>query len=273
MLHIRSVQQSGSLCSSIDSPQLANIISYPSFNNNAYLERITELKTLGVESIMFGGRSLIGKVAVMGKGCVGLVLRAETQNHNTVALKVRRIDANRTDMKREAELQKIANLAGVGPEIFGYTKNIILMGHVEGLSIINWIKQDDNISDRNLVLKVISDILEQCYLLDEAHLDHGQLSNLDHHVIISEALKVTIIDFESSSTQRKISNVTSAIHSLLLSGFVARRITDSLSLSSLQNYQEMLIQALKLYKLHRTRECFDRILHTLLEGVSSKSRY
>ena len=42
-----------------------------------------------------------------------------------------------------------------------------------------------NVSDSRIVLKIIFEILEQCYLLDRAHLDHGQLSYLDHHVIVS----------------------------------------------------------------------------------------
>lgn len=263
---MRSSQQDALSRRTIDatSPQLANIISYPRFASNDYLERINEIRSLGVKSVLCGGRSVIGKVAIAGKGCVSLVLRAKSQNHPTCALKVRRLDANRSDMNREAGLHKIANTVGVGPEIFGHSKNIILMEFVEGLSIIDWFKQDHNVSDPKIVLRVIFDILEQCYLLDKAHLDHGQLTFLDHHVIISEPYKVTLIDFESSSTQRRTSNVTCAAQALLLKGFISKRINDILLI---KNEKDWLIQTLKLYKSRQTRASFNKILNLLLVGA------
>lgn len=267
MLPTRSFQQNDLSHGSIDtnSPQLANIISYPRFDNNGYIERISEIHALGVKFVICGGRSVIGKVAIAGKGCVSLVLRAKSQNNNMCALKVRRLDANRSNMEQEVGLHKIANSVGIGPEIFGHSKNIILMEFVEGLSIIDWITQDDNASDPKIVLRILLDILEQCYLLDTIHLDHGQLSYLDHHVIISNSYKVTLIDFESSSTRRRTSNVTCAAQSLLLSGFISRRINDVLLL---QDNKERLIKTLRLYKSCQTRASFDKLLHLLLEAHS-----
>jgi len=261
---MRSFQQNTLSHGRIDitSHRLANIISYPKFDNMGYIERISEIQALGVKSVICGGRSVIGKVAIAGKGCVGLVLRAKSQNNNMCALKVRRLDANRSSMEREVELHKIANSVCVGPEIFGYSKNIILMEFVEGLSIIDWITLHDNATDPKTVLSVILDILEQCYLLDTIHLDHGQLTYLDHHVIISNSYKATLIDFESSSTIRRTSNVTCAAQSLLLSGLISRQINDVLFL---QEKKERIIKALQLYKLCQTRASFDKLSHILLE--------
>jgi putative serine/threonine protein kinase len=263
MLPTSSFQQNGLSHGNIDttSPQLANIISYPQFDNTGYIERINEIQALGVKFIVCGGRSVIGNVAIAGKGCVSLVLRAKSQKNDMCALKIRRLDANRSNMEREVELNKIANSVGVGPEIFGHSKNIILMEFVEGLSIIDWITHDDNAADPKIVLDILLDILEQCYLLDTIHLDHGQLSYLDRHVIISNSHKVTLIDFESSSTRRRTSNVTCAAQSLLLSGFISRRISDVLFL---QNKKERLIEKLQLYKSCQTRASFDELLYSLL---------
>jgi putative serine/threonine protein kinase len=187
-------------------------------------------------------------------------MRAKSQKNDMYALKIRRLDANRSNMEREVELNKIANSVGIGPEIFGHSKNIILMEFVEGLSIIDWITRDDNAADPKIVLSVLLDILEQCYLLDTIHLDHGQLSYLDRHVIISNSYKVTLIDFESSSTRRRTSNVTCAAQSLLLSGFISRRITDVLFL---QKKKERLIEKLQSYKSCQTRASFDELLYLL----------
>jgi putative serine/threonine protein kinase len=264
MLSTKSFQQNGLSQISInaDSPHLVNIICYPSFDNSEYLVRLDEIRSLGVRYIVLGGRSVLGKIAIAGKGCVSLVLKAKFRDQTSCALKVRRLDANRISMEREAELHKIANSAGVGPKIIGNSKNIIIMEFIDGLSIIDWIRQERNVSDHRIVLKIVFEILEQCYLLDRAHLDHGQLSHLNRHVIVSRSHDVTLIDFESSSIQRRTANVTSAAQSLLLSGSISKRINDRLSL---HNKKEKLIYALKLYKTCQTRKSFDKILDVLLE--------
>jgi putative serine/threonine protein kinase len=266
MLSTNSFQQNGLLQTSInaDSPHLVNIICYPSFDISEYLIRLDEIRSLGVRYVVLGGRSVLGKIAIAGKGCVSLVLKAKFRDHTSCALKVRRVDANRISMEREAELHMIANSAGVGPRIFGASKNIIIMEFIDGLSMIDWIRQQENVSDHRIVIKIIIEILEQCYLLDRAHLDHGQLSHLDHHVIVSGSYDVTLIDFESSSTDRRTANVTSAAQSLLLSGSISKRLNGKLSL---EKKKESLICSLKSYKSCQSRANFDRILDDVLERV------
>jgi len=65
-------------------------------------------------------------------------------------------------------------------------------------------------------------ILEDCYSLDRIGLDHGELSNLSKHVIVGR--KITVIDFESSSTDRKVSNVTSATQALCIGSGISKII-------------------------------------------------
>jgi putative serine/threonine protein kinase len=264
MLSTKLFQQNDLLqtCIDADSPHLVNIICYPSFDIGEYLIRLDEIRSLGVRYVVLGGRSVLGKIAIAGKGCVSLVLKAKFRDHTNCALKIRRLDANRISLEREAELLRIANSAGVGPKIFGNSKNIIIMEFIDGLSVIDWVRQQGNVSNLRIVLKIIIEILEQCYLLDVAHLDHGQLSQLDHHVIVSGSYDVTLIDFESSSTDRRTANVTSAAQSLLLNGSISKRLNDKLSL---EKKKERLIFTLKSYKSCQTRANFDRILDVVLE--------
>ena len=262
---MRSFQRRDILPNKIDigSYELGSIISYPRFDNIEYNDRLNEIYSLGINFAIHGGRTKIGKVAIAGKGCVSVVIKIQAEN-KICALKIRRTDANRSSMDREATLQKIANSAGIGPEIIRYSKNLIVMEFVEGFSIINWIKQDQNIADADRVRSVIVNILEQCYSLDRACLDHGQLSCLAHHVIISKSYTANIIDFESSSTQRKVSNVTCAAQSLLLSGLISKRINKVLHL---ENKRENIIQKLKAYKSYQTRMNFDKILYMLIDST------
>lgn len=234
----------------LGSPELAKILIYPRGSDNEFAARLAEIEGLGVTAIFGGGRTVIGGTRIAGKGCVGLVVRAKAQGR-ICALKIRRTDANRSTMRDEVKYHKLANEAGIGPKLVSYSDNFVLMEFADGATIAEWAKDEANV---RLVPAVARSILEQCYALDRAALDHGELSHLDRHIIVDSA-KATIIDFESASTQRKPSNVTAAGQSLIVSGGVACMFSKALS-----NNKETTIAALKKYKHDQTRENFDAIL-------------
>src|SRR3712207_9139089 len=79
--------------------------------------------------------------------------------------------------------------------------------------------------DPYLIKTVAIDILTQCFVLDEINLDHGQLNRLNNHVIVSpDDLSCTIIDFESASQHRKVSNLTTAFQALFFKGTMSKQI-------------------------------------------------
>jgi putative serine/threonine protein kinase len=238
----------------IYSPELAIIISYPLFNVLQYANRLNEICSLGITHVLPVGSTKIGKMAIAGKGSVSIVLKVKTKG-KICALKIRRTDANRETMKREVSMHKIANSVDVGPELVGFSKNLISMEFIDGLSIVDWVRQQDITSDE--VRKVAISILEQCYILDKAHMDHGELSCINHHVIISKSNTANIIDFESSSTQRKSRNVTAAAQSLFISGgLVSNRVNEVLGYTK----KEKNIEALKTYKWNQNKANFDKII-------------
>jgi putative serine/threonine protein kinase len=237
----------------INSSNLSTIISYPHFSKTEYSNRLKEMYSLGINSIFSVGRTKIGSMSIAGKGCVSLVVKAEFKN-TVCALKIRRTDANRKTMDREVTLHRIANSVGVGPGILDYSENFVVMQFIDGLSIINWI-YNQNINPEQ-VRNVVISTLEQCYKLDRAHLDHGELSRLDHHIIVSQASTANIIDFESSSTKRMTCNVTAAAQALFLSGLVSKKVNELLHLPE----REKIIKALRSYKQDQSRYNFDNII-------------
>ena len=244
-------------CDKIDvnCPELVTVISYPRQNEDQeYVSRLKELEIMGVSSILPAGSTKIGKFSILGKGGVGLVAKVEANDKKTYALKIRRIDANRGSMEREAKLHKIANSAGVGPHIYANSENFILMDFIDGWNIIRWLNQK-NINDDQVRTVVIS-TLEQCYDLDRANLDHGELSCLDHHVLVPKGVYAHIIDFESSSINRKTCNVTAAANSLLLNGPVSQRVNKNINFAE----QEKIIHLLRIYKSNQTRASFNKII-------------
>lgn len=234
------------------------ILGYPRASDDEISERIRELADIGVESVAFTGGIRINGLDVLGKGYVGLVVLARTAA-GRAALKIRRTDSPRTDMSSEANFMRVANGVGVGPLLSRYSRNFVLMEYLQGITIREWLYGlGDEGADAARLRGVIRTILQDCFRLDRAGLDHGELVNMSKHVIVGEG-KATIIDFESSSTDRRVANVTSAAQSLYvgagLAGQVAR-IYDTPGAPEV-------IEALRLYKSSGTEESFGNLLDVL----------
>lgn len=239
----------------IRSPRLIPVISYPHFSECEYKDRIIEMESLGITSINLGGKTIVNGTHIAGKGCVGIVVKAKAGS-KICALKIRRTDADRKTMDNEARFHKMANSACIGPNLEGHTKNLIAMEFVTGQSIIDWVV--GNKATKSKMCTLAAAILEQCFSLDVAGLDHGELSRLTRHVIVSD--RPYIIDFESASITRKTCNVTAAAQSILLYGIVANKVKKILGNTD----REKVIEALRTYKHSHTRANFDAVLDSLL---------
>jgi putative serine/threonine protein kinase len=233
----------------------AIILCYPRYNSQETTRRIRELKQLGVEALEFIGEKTAFNVPVLGKGCVGIVVRA-LLDKKRVALKIRRVDADRIEMQHEAEMLKTANKVEVGPRLIGVSENFLLMEFVEGTLLPEWIEKLKGKGTRNRIRQVLYSILEQCWRLDEISLDHGELSRAPKHIIIGRDNKAYIVDFETASVQRRVSNVTSICQYLFIGSQTAKTILRKLGKIN----QETLRTNLKTYKQNRTRENFNKIL-------------
>ena len=194
---------------------------------------------------------------MLGKGCVSIVVVAKCKE-GEAALKIRRVDANRPSMNKEAEIQSLANRVGVGPKLYNYTDNFILMELIRGVNLPEWIKNIKGRGTASNLRRVCKDLLVKCWRLDQAHLDHGELSNLSKHVIVGD--RVEIIDFESASTERSVRNLTSAAQYLFIGGPVASKIRRVLNLKN----RSGIIEAIRSYKRERGAE---EALHLLLKRL------
>jgi putative serine/threonine protein kinase len=240
---------------------LAKIVSYPNLSTREFIKRIEEIQDLGISDIIFEGNTRIGQVSILGKGSVSIVLKVRIKNE-IYALKIRRMDANRRTMLREASVHQMVNTIGIGPKLFKFSENLIIMEFIDGLSIIDWIRQQ--CLDKYRVLNIVINILKQCFILDMANINHGELSNLNYHIIISYSDRVSIIDFESTSLNKKKSNnVTSASQSLFISGMISHYISDILNLLS----KDSIIEKLRAYKRDQNVTNFDSLIQTLSNSI------
>lgn len=230
-----------------------NILGYPRCERDELETRVKELESVGIKEIIFEGSSKLGKLNVLGKGCVSIVVKAALDSE-IVALKIRRLDADRESMEREAGFLKIANSVGVGPKLFAKSKNFLAMSLADGMKIMDWIKQD---LDAQKIRLVALQVLEQCFRLDTVGLDHGELSDLSKHVIVGK--DAMIIDFESASAERRVSNVTAAVQCLFIWSEIARKVRSILKIDS----TDEIIRYLKSYKSDPCRENLESLIRVL----------
>lgn len=232
------------------------LLTYPLFDENTYDSRMKELLTLDINSVFSFGKVQLHRICILGKGSVGLVTLVKYRKKYFV-LKIRRTDANRPNMYDEVVYQSAANSMGIGPFLVNFSENFILMEFVRGFNIVDWYGSNKTANDR--ILKCAATILNQCFVLDCLKLDHGQLNRLDRHIKVSEEGKPTILDFESSSTGRRASNVTSVCQSIFLHGPIFSRLK-----GSIEKDRELIMKCIRDYKRDMNYEKFEKILRLLI---------
>jgi len=240
----------------ITEPPYSDIWVYPKGTRAQIKSRIKELKALGVESISFQGKLQVGTISILGKGYVGIVVLGKI-GRKKVAVKIRRNDSPRKNLKREAELLKITNQSNVGPKLVGFSKNFLVMEYLEGEKIGDWVASLKKKGSSSQLKTIIKKILEDCYKLDRIGLDHGELSHIVKHVIVGN--KTTIIDFESSSMDRRVSNVTSATQALCIGSGISKIIGCICKIPK----KEKMISVLRRYKQEQTKDSFENLLDVL----------
>ena len=242
------------------------LICYPGTDLKSFDSRVGQLKKLGVQELILEGSSKIGKYGIIGRGCVSTVVKARLKSEEKiVALKIRRVDANRVDMKHDFELQKFANSFGVGPKAISYSNDLFAMEYMDSIRLGNWFKVLKTRTSKRYTRALIRDSLEQCLLLDINGLDHGELSNPTKHVLIlnlssSEKPKTAIKDYESASTNRRVSNLTAVSQFFFLGGWQSAKIQKILGLSSPNSHfpKKKMISLLRNYKERPSREAFEK---------------
>lgn len=236
-----------------------SVLCYPKPNEAEAQSRLKELLEHDITSVEFSGKASAYGVSasLLGKGFVGIVVVAVRQGER-VAVKIRRVDADREDLLHEGEMLSKANSVKVGPKLLDMSKNFLLMQLIEGDLLPAWLKTH---TEKTTVREVLREVLEQCWRLDVMGLDHGELSKAPKHVIVDKEQMPWIVDYETASNARKTANVTAICHFLFTSaGEVARMIADVLG----ERNREEIVKSLQRYKEKRTRESLDEVLSASL---------
>jgi putative serine/threonine protein kinase len=241
---------SGSVRSySIVDGEYPSILSYP-YDGEYARHILHELQGLGVRCIVIDGSVNINGYRVVGKGCSSIVIKG-IYGDSTVAVKILRSDSSRQSVEHEASILKLVNGAGIGPRFIANSRHVLVMEYVHGNVIGEWLVHKSTQGGINGMKRVLGCLLEQCYTLDSMGVDHGELSNMYRHAIVTGE-SVCIIDFEGASIKRRAKNLTSAVQYLFLS-------PNSIQVED----KGLLVDMLREYKCNMSRAIFDRILRLL----------
>lgn len=232
----------------------ARILTYPFLDEAKAKERVIELSATGVTSLRFTGSVFLDGIPVLGKGCVGIVVQAVLDDV-LIALKIRREDADRPSMMNESKLLRLANSVDVGPHLITATRNFLAMNLFDGTPLFRWV---EGITKDKVVKSVLQDLLCACFRLDAIGLDHGELSHAPKNVLVNGKHEPCIVDFESASTVRRISNVTS-----LLQYFLFGRISRTIHASRIFPNKRPILKTLTRYKAESSVENFHEIIDAL----------
>ncbi len=180
-------------------------LTYPLADLDEAVSRIMELKRLGATALYLQvGDDKLSPI-IVGKGFRGIVIRCRAGPYEAV-VKMTRLDSPKMDMADEARYQGIAASLGLAPTVYGWSRQMILMEFIYGVKLgecVEAISQEE-----------VGAILEACFQLDRLGLDHGQLSDASHHIILRDK-KPVILDYGHASTERRARNLTGLISYIL----------------------------------------------------------
>jgi putative serine/threonine protein kinase len=235
---------------------LRYIVGYPKPESVDVDSRFDQLRSLGVEYILSEGDSSIGGVRVLGKGYRSIVVLVET-SRGLAAAKIRRVDSTREGLIHEAMMLKLANTVSVGPRLYGFTDDVILMEYIPGSNILDWISSEDDADRIRYAARIL---LGQAYRLDRVGLDHGELSRAERHIIVKPRGEPVIIDFESASIHRRPRNLTSIVQ------YIAFRIPYITGRRVVEADRDVILENLRMYKRYIDDESFHKLIDSLNLG-------
>jgi putative serine/threonine protein kinase len=158
-------------------------------------------------------------------------------------------------MFEEARLLRLANSIDVGPRLITATPNFLIMQLFNGLPLFKWA---EHTSKRSVAKRVIRQLLIECFRLDAIGLDHGELSHAPRNVLVSPRNKPCIVDFESASSSRRVTNVTS-----LIQYFLFGQIGKKMATLKLCHNHDFILKALTVYKQDGSVSNFNNVLRAL----------
>lgn len=219
-------------------------------------------------------KKAIGDIHYFAKGKRGFIYRGKRdlsvrvkkqlplqKKFQEVAIKVKNVESLvEGSIENEGLWLERLNEERIGPQLIccGIVdeRAYVVYQFVEGLEIIDWIEHKD--VDRGIIQKVLQDVLEQCFRMDQMGINKEEMHHPHKHILVTERNQAFLIDFERTRIVAKPQNVTQFVE------FVCR-IQEKLAKKGITVIVETLRKLAQEYKNEPTLEAYHRINESLVQ--------
>lgn len=170
-------------------------------------------------------------------------------------------------LKNEAKYLKLLNEKAIGPKFINYSDGKLYREFIEGIRISDFFEQEtDNnnsenywgeksnkISNKEKIISVIKQVLEQCREMDLLGINKKELTNPYKDILVTPDNKAVMIDFERCHETKKPKNVTQFLQYI-------NRSKPTLEKKGIMVDKEEMIKLGKEYKEKNDKESFNNIL-------------
>ena len=153
-------------------------------------------------------------------------------------------------LTNEAKFLAMLNAQGIGPKFIKYEKGKLYRDFVEGTRISDFLEQG---ADKEKIISVIKQVLEQCRKLDLLGFEKKELTNPYKDIIVRNDNRALMIDFERCREAKKPKNVTQFLQ------YIARN-KELLEKKGIVIDKQELIRLGKNYKGRNDKKSFDEII-------------
>ena len=175
-------------------------------------EAINKLENKGVEII-----------DVLGKGHRGVVLKG-IYNNKEVAIKIPRTDSPKNTIENEGKILKFLEKYDIAPKVYDFEEDYLIMEFIDGEELKSAVDK----LDKDILLKVVEDILKITLKLDILGIEHKEIQGGRHFLITNK--KTYIIDFDKAKEKKTTKNFTGAVALLFGEGKIAKTIREKLNI-------------------------------------------
>jgi len=160
-------------------------------------------------------------------------------------------------IENEGRWLKILNKKKVGPKLIKATKSFFFYEYVKGEFFVDYVKKlEPNEKNKKIILKLIKECLEQCFILDSLKADKEEMHHPLKHILITKKKDIVMIDFERCHIVEYPKNVTQFVVFLMrFSNFFAEHL--------IKIDKDKMIGLARLYKRYQTRENLDKIFNAI----------
>ncbi|MFT4304109.1 MAG: HemK2/MTQ2 family protein methyltransferase [Candidatus Woesearchaeota archaeon] len=167
----------------------------------------------------------------LSKGKRGIVYKAKFKNKNIVIkIKNSKSQALNTIINEGNWLKKL-NKYNIGPKLYFYDEDMIVMEYIDGILIGDYIKS----FNEKKIKKIILLLLDQMYIMDKLKIEKKEMVRPLKHIIIRKD-KPVLIDFERVKLVELPGNVTQFLEFLSRLNIIDRKKSIKLSMNYKKEY-------------------------------------